>query len=115
MSSFVSVSRHSGTWQVLPALSGVPYLSRLYLAMGGVLLLASALLPLPYLVRGAMGLVLGCFPLAISMVDCTWREALTVWSIFLLGMGLFHRWNYRASVLARQRLAALGQLTLTRE
>jgi hypothetical protein len=83
--------------------------SLLYLGACGVLALAAALLPIPFLARALVGAILGLGALALFMAApaaVDWRFVATVSTCFLLPAALLHRWRYRGSLFARLLVAA---------
>jgi len=90
------------SWDLLKSLSGVLFAKRIYLAAAGVVFLAAALLPLPYLLRALIGLVLGLIPFVLDAINVPeWRLILLFGSLILLPAALLHRARYRGSVLSR--------------
>lgn len=94
-------------WQALSGLEGLPLLERVYLAACGLLSLAAALLPIPFLARALAGALLGLGGLALVMASAggDWRLVANISVCFLLPAGLLHRWRYRDSLLARLLVA----------
>jgi hypothetical protein len=106
-------------WDLLGKLDGLGFAWALYPAAAAVLLLALAALPLPYVARGLLGVLVGgtAFVLvglggmklgigAIKQLE-VWRLALFVAGVILVPAAWLHRRRYVKSVLARL-VALLG-------
>jgi hypothetical protein len=94
-------------WQALAGLEGLPLLERVYLGACGLLCVAAALLPIPFLARALAGAILGLGALALVMASAEgdWRVVATISVCFLLPAALLHRWRYRDSLFARLLVA----------
>ena len=97
------------TWA--PDLGQIERLQRIFCAMGGVLLLGGALLRLPYVVSAALACGLGLGGVVLAIVAWPWADGVTAAAIFVLATGLFLRWRFRGSRLART-LVAVGAIAL---
>jgi hypothetical protein len=84
-------------------------LEALSLPISAALLLGFGLAPLPYLIRAILSTLVGGFLIGLGMRHAAWREILLMSSFVLLPAGLFLRWKYRNSTLARF-MVALGVL-----
>jgi len=95
------------SWHLIPTLKGFALANQLCVGAAGVLFLAAALLPVPFLARALTGAVLGAGALGLVMAagGGDWRFVATVSVCFLLPAGLLHRWRYRASLFARLLVA----------
>ena len=89
------------SWDFLSGLDGLAFVGMIYIAAGGVLLATCALLPLPYLLRAALAVLVGLTPLVLGLANATWREAALVGGLLVLPVGLLHRARFGASVLSR--------------
>jgi hypothetical protein len=90
------------SWDLLKDQEGLRFVLTIYLAAGGGVFLAAALLPLPYIVRALAGAVVGLTPLGVMMATMEdWRPVTAMGALALLVAALFHRWRYRRSIVAR--------------
>jgi hypothetical protein len=90
------------SWDLLKHQEGLRFVFTIYLAAGGGVFLAAALLPLPYIVRALAGAVVGLAPIGVMMAMMEdWRTITTLGALALLVAALFHRWRYRGSIVAR--------------
>lgn len=90
------------SWDLLKNLDGLRFVFTIYLAAGGGVFLAAALLPLPYVVRALAAALVGLAPVGVMMAMLEqWRPVTAMAALTLLVAALFHRWRYRGSILAR--------------
>lgn len=100
------------SWDLLKGATGQEFVVRIYLVAGGLVMLAGALLPLPYLLRALVAFCLGAAPLVLVRVgQVYWNEWLTVGVLLFLVAALLHRRRFRDSKVARI-LAFLGFLAV---
>ena len=79
-----SLSWHGVTsWQLLETLTGSDYVRQLYLLGGGVVLLATALLPVPVYFRAVIGATVGAVPLVLKF-----QSMLTGWHGVVAGLAI---------------------------
>ena len=106
-------------WQ--QKLAGLGFVFRLFLAAGGVVFLAGAAIPIPYVLRGLVAFLLGTTPLALDkVIELKGASSFGLEQIMglvllcmlvLLPAALFHRWRVYGTVLGRI-LVLLGVLGL---
>lgn len=90
------------SWDLLKGASSLDFVRTIYLAAGGLVLLSGALIPLPYLLRALVAMLLGLVPLALTTVHRGgWGEAVSLGGLLLLIAALFHRRRFKGSILAR--------------
>ncbi len=95
-------------WDLLPKMEVLDFIKQIYFVLGGVIFLAAALLPLPYLVRAVISLLFGLFPLGVYLgIDNIWQSYTIHVALVVLPAALFLRWTYRGSALAKV-LVGLG-------
>lgn len=103
------------SWQLLETLAGAEFVRQLFYLTGGVVLMACALLPLPFVFRAAVGTVVAAMPvlLGASGVIEGWRGVVA--TLAILGLPATHLLRSRAqsSPLARALvLAAVAAVAL---
>jgi hypothetical protein len=77
------------SWDVLGRLNLLQFIARVYLIAVGVVLLTAGVLPLPSTIRGAVGVVLGVFPLLIHVLQADpWPTSGLVAASLLLSAAL---------------------------
>src|SRR5206468_1381725 len=54
------------SWQLLETLAGADFVRQLFYLTGGIVLLASALLPLPFVFRAAVGATVAAMPILLG-------------------------------------------------
>lgn len=100
------------SWDLLTSLNGLEFSYQIYLAAGGIIFITSALLPLPYILRGIVGVTLGLAPLVLFALTVeTWQLYVTIATLVVLPAALFHRRRFRRSILARVFIA-IGLIAL---
>ena len=100
------------SWDLLKGASGLDFMVRIYLVAGGLVMLAGALLPLPYLLRALVAFCLGAAPLVLARVgQVYWNEWLVIGVLLFLVAALLHRRRYQSSLFARI-LVFLGFLSV---
>jgi hypothetical protein len=103
------------SWQLLETLSGADFVRQLFYLTGGIVLMACALLPLPFVFRAAVGTAVAAMPvlLGASGVIEGWRGVVA--TLAILGLPATHLLRSRAqsSPLARGLvLAAVAAVAL---
>ncbi len=90
------------SWDRLKGAGGMDFISHIYLAAGGLVMLAAALIPLPYLLRSLVAVILGLAPLVLARVGHVyWSGWVTIGVLVFLIAALLHRRRYHGSILAR--------------
>ena len=90
------------SWDLLKGASGLDFIVRIYMVAGGLVMLAGALLPLPYLLRALVAFFLGAMPLILVRVgQVYWNDWLAVGTLIFLIAALLHRRRFRGSKVAR--------------
>lgn len=96
------------SWQLLETLSGADFVRQLFYLTGGVVLLASALLPLPFLFRAMVGAAVAAMPVLLGAGGVLegWRGVVA--ALAILGLPATHllRANVKSSAWARGLVAA---------
>ncbi len=90
------------SWDILRGAGGMAFISQIYLVAGGLVMLAAALIPLPYLLRALVAILLGVTPLILPRIGAVyWSGWVTLGVLVFLIAALLHRRRYRGSILAR--------------
>lgn len=97
------------SWDLLKAAEGLAFISQIYLAAGGVVLVAGGVIPLPfYLLRAVIAVLLGLVPLVLYVVGASqWQSIVLMVVLVMMPAALLHRKRFAGSMLARI-LVALG-------
>ncbi|HEX4462317.1 MAG TPA: hypothetical protein VIA18_30280 [Polyangia bacterium] len=103
------------SWQLLETLAGADFVRQLFYLTGGIVLLATAVLPLPFLFRASVGTFVAALPVLLGAhgVLDGWRGVVA--ALAVLGLPATHllRSRARASSLARLLvLAAVAAVVL---
>jgi hypothetical protein len=104
------------SWQLLETLAGAEFVRQLFYLTGGIVLVACALLPLPFVFRAAIGTAVGAMPvlLGASGVLDGWRGVVA--ALAILGLPATHLLRSRtqssrtAGVLVLAAVAAVALL-----
>jgi hypothetical protein len=103
------------SWQLLETLAGAEFARQLYYLTGGVVLLSSALLPLPFAFRAVVGALVAALPLALGSggVLGGWRGLLVALALVVMPATYLVRTHTRQSAAARLlALAAVAAIVL---
>jgi hypothetical protein len=103
------------SWQLLETLSGADFVRQLFYLTGGIVLLACAILPLPFLFRAAVGTVVAAMPVLLGAAGVIegWRGVVA--ALAILGLPATHLLRSRAQSSAAARtlvLAAVAAVAL---
>jgi hypothetical protein len=96
------------SWQLLETLSGADFVRQLFYLTGGIVLVASAVLPLPFVFRAGVGTFVASLPvlLGASGVLDGWRGVVA--ALAILGLPATHLLRSRAQTSAVARPLALA-------
>ncbi len=103
------------SWQLLETLAGAEFVRQLFYLTGGIVLAASALLPLPFAFRAAVGTAVAAMPVLLGaggVID-GWRGVVA--ALAILGLPATHLLRARAQRSQAARLlvlAAVGAIVL---
>lgn len=107
------------SWELLPVLQGASFVRQLLLLVGGVTFLSTALLPVPPLFRGVIGLLMGVFGLSLGGVMLSpWQNLMAALVVLLLPAALILvSWHSRGapglpSLRMQRALGILGGIAL---
>ncbi len=96
------------SWQLLETLSGAEFVRQLFYLTGGIVLLACALLPLPFVFRAAVGAVVAATPVLLGAGGVVegWRGMVA--ALAILGLPATHLLRSRAQSSPLARLLVLA-------
>jgi hypothetical protein len=96
------------SWQLLETLSGADFVRQLFYLTGGIVLLASAILPLPFVFRAAVGAGVAAMPVLLGAggVIEGWRGVVA--ALAILGLPATHLLRSRAQSSPAARLLVLA-------
>ena len=103
------------SWQLLETLAGADFVRQLFYLTGGIVLLACAILPLPFLFRAAVGTVVAAMPVLLGAGGIIegWRGVVA--ALAILGLPATHLLRSRAQSSTAARtlvLAAVAAVAL---
>ncbi|MDB4964373.1 MAG: hypothetical protein JWN44_62 [Myxococcales bacterium] len=103
------------SWQLLETLSGADFVRQLFYLTGGIVLLAAALLPLPFVFRAAVGASVAAMPVVLGAAGVIdgWRGLVA--ALAILGLPATHLLRSRAQSSPAARslvLAAVASVAL---
>lgn len=96
------------SWQLLETLAGADFVRQLFYLTGGIVLLASALLPLPFVFRAAVGTMVAAMPVLLGaggLLD-GWRGVVA--ALAILGLPATHLLRSRAQSSPAARLLVVA-------
>ena len=96
------------SWQLLETLAGADFVRQLFYLTGGIVLLASALLPLPFAFRAAVGALVAAMPVLLGaggVID-GWRGVVA--ALAIVGLPATHLLRSRAQSSQTARLLVLA-------
>jgi len=95
------------SWQLLETLAGADFVRQLFYLTGGIVLVASALLPLPFLFRAAVGACVAAMPVLLGAggVIEGWRGVVA--ALAILGLPATHLLRSRAQSSSVARLLVM--------
>ena len=96
------------SWQLLETLSGAEFVRQLFYLTGGIVLLACALLPLPFVFRAAVGAAVAAMPVLLGAggVIEGWRGVVA--ALAILGLPATHLLRSRAQSSSAARLLVMA-------
>jgi hypothetical protein len=96
------------SWQLLETLSGAEFVRQLFYLTGGIVLVACALLPLPFLFRAAVGAAVAAMPVLLGAggVIEGWRGVVA--ALAILGLPASHLLRSRAQSSPAARLLVMA-------
>ena len=96
------------SWQLLETLAGADFVRQLFYLTGGIVLVASALLPLPFLFRAAVGACVAAMPVLLGAggVIEGWRGVVA--ALAILGLPATHLLRSRAQSSPAARLLVMA-------
>jgi hypothetical protein len=99
------------SWQLLETLAGADFVRQLFYLTGGIVLVASALLPLPFLFRAAVGACVASMPVLLGAggVIEGWRGVVA--ALAILGLPATHLLRSRAQSSSAARLLVMAAVT----
>lgn len=96
------------SWQLLETLSGAEFVRQLFYLTGGIVLLACALLPLPFVFRAAVGAAVAAMPVLLGAGGVLegWRGVVA--ALAILGLPATHLLRSRAQSSPAARLLVMA-------
>jgi hypothetical protein len=96
------------SWQLLETLSGADFVRQLFYLTGGIVLIASALLPLPFIFRAAVGAAVAAMPVLLGAAGVVegWRGVVA--ALAILGLPATHLLRSRAQSSSLARLLVVA-------
>jgi hypothetical protein len=96
------------SWQLLETLSGADFVRQLFYLTGGIVLFASAILPLPFVFRAAVGTIVAAMPVLLGAggVIEGWRGVVA--ALAILGLPATHLLRSRAQSSGAARLLVVA-------
>ena len=96
------------SWQLLETLAGADFVRQLFYLTGGVVLVACALLPLPFVFRAAVGTAVAAMPVLLGAAGVMdgWRGVVA--ALAILGLPATHLLRSRAQSSAAARLLVMA-------
>jgi hypothetical protein len=99
------------SWQLLETLAGTDFVRQLFYLTGGIVLVACALLPLPFVFRAGVGALVAALPVLLGAAGVLdgWRAVVA--ALAILGLPATHLLRSRAQTSAVARPLALAAVT----